>query len=114
MTFNSEESELDHFRKGIQTHLAPALEGISVKIQQLGLNQVISQGIYKLHNASINNTSDIWAEGTGRLGEGRSYNFGYEDRSKISVRKGTMVQDFSHQCFQAPNNHVNQETLCLG
>ena len=49
MTFNSEESELDHFRKGIQTQLAPALEGISVNIQHLEINQVRSLG-------SINST----------------------------------------------------------
>ena len=44
MTFKIEESELDHFGKEIQTQLAPALEGISVNIQQLEINQVRSLG----------------------------------------------------------------------
>ena len=44
MTINIEESDLDHFGKELQNNLVPALEVMSVNIQQIELNQVISLG----------------------------------------------------------------------
>ena len=44
MTIKIEEADLDHFGKELQTQLLPALEMISVNIQQLYLNQGISIG----------------------------------------------------------------------
>ena len=40
ITIKIEESYLDHFGKELQTNLFPSLEVISVKIQQIYLNQV--------------------------------------------------------------------------
>ena len=44
MTIKIEEADLDRFGKELQTQLVPALEVMSVKIQQLEINQVRSLG----------------------------------------------------------------------